>query len=152
VDALRKKGEKVHLNILGDGENKKSLQQKITELNLDDYVTLNGIVDKVPEFLWNADIYVHSAVYEPFGLALIEAMSAGLPVVCLDGKGNRDIIKNGENGFMLEENNVEAFAEKILQLMSDKQLYDKISSAALRTASGYDIVSYTDKLIALYEK
>ena len=48
-------------------------------------ITLHGNVDFVEKYLWDSDIYVHPALYEPFGLVLLEAMAAGLPVVSLDG-------------------------------------------------------------------
>ena len=49
------------------------------------------------EYLENSNLYVHTAFSEAFGLVLIEAMTAGLPVIALDAKGNRDIIENGKN-------------------------------------------------------
>ena len=56
---------------------------------------------------------MHSASYEPFGLVLLEAMAAGIPCVSIDGGGNRDIIINGENGFIIE---IQSAIEAVLDI------------------------------------
>ncbi len=142
-------GINAHLNVLGDGVNRKMLEEKTASLNLEKHISFRGNVPNVEEYLWNADVYVHSALYEPFGLVLIEAMVAGLPVVTLDGKGNRDIIKEGINGYMVP-NNVAHFAEKIRLLMNDKTLYSTVCEGARQFAEGYDIKAYTDNLLQIY--
>jgi glycosyltransferase involved in cell wall biosynthesis len=137
---------------LGDGKNRKALEEKTVSLRISDSVTFHGNVSNVEEFLWNSDVYVHAAIYEPFGLVLVEAMAAGLPVVSLDGRGNRDIIQDQKNGYILSEPDVVDFANKVGLLFHDKFKYEQIKQAGLETAKQFDIVSYTDKLLALYDK
>lgn len=151
VQELTVRGTNVHLHILGNGPNRQKLQAKIDASDLSKHITLHGNVAKVEEYLWNSDIYVHGAYYEPFGLVLVEAMAAGLPVVSLDGRGNRDIITNGENGYILPEQNARVFADTILQLANNKALYSRIQQAGLQTAQQFDIVKYVDKLLELYK-
>ena len=150
VEEMVRRGANVHLHILGDGPNRQKLQRKVDALKLSNHITLHGNVAKVEEYLWSSDIYVHGAYYEPFGLVLVEAMAAGLPVISLDGRGNRDIISNGENGYILPEQNAKTFADTIEQLASDKPLYNRIQQAGLQTAQQFDIVKYVDSLLALY--
>lgn len=152
VKRLTKKHYKVHLHVLGDGKNRKQLEEKALALKITDSVTLHGNVSNVQEFLWNCAVYVHAATYEPFGLVLVEAMAAGLPVVSLDGKGNRDIIQDQKNGYILHEPDVVDFANKVGLLFHDKFKYEQIKQAALETAKQFDIVSYADKLLDLYRK
>ncbi|MFN8285114.1 MAG: glycosyltransferase [Chitinophagales bacterium] len=149
VKKLKDDGVDVHLNVLGDGVTRKMLEEKSAAWGLQEQISFRGNVPNVEEYLWNADVYVHSALYEPFGLVLIEAMVAGLPVVSLDGKGNRDIIKEGVNGFM-PETDVTQFAQRLMQLHTDKQLYTSISSGAKKFAADYDIKAYCDKLLQIY--
>lgn len=152
VNALHLKKHKVFLDLLGDGPNKTLIDEKILNYKLQKYVSLKGNVEVVEDYLHNATIYVHSALYEPFGLALLEAMATGLPVVCLDGKGNRDIISNGVNGFMVYEQNADLFAEKIIELINNRELYISISNNAVEFARKHDIKEYVDKLMEIYFK
>jgi len=152
VHELVKRKQAVHLHILGDGPNRKRLVEKTMHLDLQQHITFHGNVQHVQDYLWNSDIYVHGAYYEPFGLAMVEAMAAGLPVVSLDGKGNRDIIRNGENGYILPEQNKAAFADIIIALANNKTLYQQILEEGFKTAQQFDIVSYTQKLLALYQQ
>jgi len=140
------------LNLLGDGVNRGDLQQQTLENRLNDHVVLHGNVDDVEKYLWQSDIYVHSATYEPLGLVLIEAMVAGLPVITLDGKGNRDLIEEGKNGTMLYTQNAEEFADKIMELWNNQEKYCEMSAYAQEYAKRYDIKTYVGNLMNLYEQ
>ncbi len=148
---LKKKNIDFQLTLLGEGKFKLAVEKKIIKLSLEKEVSLMGNVTNVQDFLSEADIYLHSAYYEPFGLVLLEAMAAGLPVITLDGKGNRDIIEEGKNGYMIYEQDAEKFAARIIQLWNDKQKMLEISSYAQQYAKKYDIVNYVDKLLGLYQ-
>lgn len=63
----------------------------------------------VNKHLQEENIYLHTATYEPFGLVMIEAMASGLPVISLDGKGNRAFINNRENGFIVYNQDINMF-------------------------------------------
>ncbi len=140
------------INLLGDGVNRKPLIEKNEELQLSKNVLFHGNVNNVEEFLWKSDIYLHSATYEPLGLVLLEAMAAGLPVITLDGKGNRDLIEQGKNGYMIYEQNPELFAQTIIDLWNDKEKYSEISTYAQEYAKQYDIKEYVEKLLGLYRE
>ncbi len=140
------------MNLLGDGEKYSEVANLINENQLESIVLQRGNVNNVEQYLHQSDIYVHSAYYEPFGLVLLEAMAAGLPVVCLDGKGNRDIMVQGKNGYMIEQQNAEQFADRILEIWNDKQKYKEMSVFAQNFAKGYDIKTYVDNLIDIYKR
>lgn len=150
IAILRDKGYNISLELLGEGQNRKFIEQQILNLGLSGIAFCRGNVNNVPDYLHNSDIFLHAAKHEAFGLVLIEAMAAGLPVVCLDGKGNRDIIEEGKNGFMVYEHNPELFADKIIELINNKDLYNSISKYAVEFAQKYDIKEYVDKLLTLY--
>lgn len=138
------------LKIAGEGPERKNLQRQIDEEDLLQYIQLPGAVNRIENLYREADILLHTALYESFGLVLVEAMACGLPVICLDGKGNRDIVENGKNGFILSDSNAELFTEKILLLAKDSRLYAEMSTNAMLAAHQYDIRLYVEKLIALY--
>ena len=140
------------LHFLGDGENRAMLEEKTRTLNLSGQVFFHGNVNNVEEWLWRSDIYLHSATYEPFGLVLLEAMAAGLPVVTLDGRGNRDVMEQGKNGYMIFEQNAEAFAEKIMDLWNDQAKHREISRYAQEFAGKFHIKKYVEHLLGLYLK
>jgi len=152
VESLIKKGLNPQLSILGEGHNRELLETTIEDKKLEKHIHLKGNVNKVEEFLWDADIYVHSASYEPFGLVLLEAMAAGIPCVSIDGGGNRDIIINDENGFIIEKGNTELFTESAVRLYKDEVLRQKIVFNALKYVSNFGIKEYVDKLISIYTR
>jgi glycosyltransferase involved in cell wall biosynthesis len=141
----------VHLTIVGEGDERISLQEKILQLNLSDQLSLVGLQEKVEMYLWNADLYVHSAITEGFGLTLIEAMACGLPVVCTDGKGNRELIQEGENGFMVGERDQKLFADKIELLLKNDNLRQEMGEKARKFAQGFGIEKYVESLLLLYK-
>lgn len=140
-----------HLDVLGDGPNHGKIVEKIKKFKLEDKITLHGNVNNVEEFLHESHLYIHPATYEPFGLVLIEAMSAGLPCVCLDGRGNRDVILNDKNGYIYKEQDAKKFADTIYRLLSDPERLQEMSSFALKFAADFDMSNYIKKLIDLYK-
>ncbi len=138
------------MHFLGDGANRNKLEQKIKEYQLGKFIFLHGNIENVEKFLWQSDIYIHSAANESFGLALLEAMAAGLPVITLDGKGNRDLIEQGKNGYMLFEEDAEKFADLIIELWNDKNKYQEISAYAQQFSKQFEMKNYCIKLLETY--
>lgn len=152
ANILKKRSLPFELHLLGDGVKKTELEIKAKNLGLDKELIFHGMVDRVEELLWQSQIYVHSANYEPLGLVLLEAMAAGLPVITLDGRGNRDLIVEGKNGFMLSEPDAEKFAGKILEVWQNEKLYSEMAAFAQEFAKGYDIKEYVDRLLIIYKQ
>lgn len=147
---LKQKGHNASLMLLGSGAEMQKVKDKVNKYGLGNQVTFAGNVEQVHYYLKDANVYVHSAYYEPFGLVLLEAMAAGLPVIALDGKGNRDLINDSVNGFFIAEQNAGLFADKILALTNNEAIYQKISKNAIEFARGFDIKNYVDRLLQLY--
>lgn len=150
VAELHKKGKDAKLLILGDGPLRPLIEKRIRQKKMESHITLCGNVANVQHYLNESSIYLHSATYEPFGLVLLEAMAAGLPVVCLNGKGNKELVQNGKTGFMLESISPRKFADRIIQITDDKHLYKRMSQNAQKFAEKYDIKNYIRLLVALY--
>jgi len=150
VKILDAKGVNVHLDILGEGPNRQKIRQKIIGSGLDKHITLHGNVERVEDYLHQSQIYVHPAVYEPFGLAILEAMAAGLPCVMLDGHGNRDIAEDGRNGFLVKIPSPRVFAEHVEHLIRTPGLYEEMSGYAVSFAKKFDIKEYGVKLLDFY--
>lgn len=151
VNYIKNKNYEVSLNIIGDGPEIKNIQNRILEMNLTSNIKLSGNQDLIEEQFKKADFYVHSAVYEPFGLVILEAMASRLAVVSLNGSGNSDIIDNGINGFILNENNYKKFGDIVIKLFSNTSNYKKIVRKGYKSALKYDITGYVNKLLKIYE-
>ena len=152
VSYLKTKGIRCKIDVLGDGPNRTSLQSKINSNNLQKEIILHGNIKNVEELMRNAEFCIHPATYEPFGLVLLEAMAAGLPVISLDGKGNRDIIQHKINGFIFQNQNAKQFGDVLIELKENSKKYFKIIKEGQNYASNYDIQNYTESLISYYHK
>ena len=147
ADHLKQKNVHFQMTILGDGPIRNELEELVKLKQLNGKVFFIGNQEKVEDFLWQSTIYLHSSMSEALGLALLEAMAAGLPVITLDGGGNRDLIEEGKNGYMIFEENPQLFADKISELWENQEKYKAMSQYAKQ----YDIKPYVDKLLALYQ-
>ena len=151
VSYLKNKGFDCKIHVLGDGPNKISMQSNINSNNLSKEIILHGNVKNVEKFMQNSEFYIHTASYEPFGLVLLEAMASGLPVISLDGMGNRDIIIHNQNGFIFSEQDPKVFGDTLIKLKNDKEEYLNIVAAGQKSASVYNIKNYVFNLMKLYE-
>src|SRR5690625_4682939 len=119
------------LVILGEGPLKEDLETQAITLNISNNVELPGAVKEVDWWLARASIFVFPSVSEGFPNALVEAMAAGLPCISFDcDSGPRDIIRNGENGILLEVRDVEALKFNIEKMMNDEALRRKMGKNA----------------------
>ncbi len=150
LDILLELSERgVHANclFLGDGPKKTKVQNIAKEMGISDQCHFLGNVENVEQYLWQSDVYVHTATYEPLGLVLLEAMAAGFPVISLDGGGNRDLMINGKNGFLIEKQDPKEFADRILEVYQNNE----ISNFNAEFAKQFDIKTYCDKLLEIYQ-
>lgn len=148
---LDKLGIQYEINLLGNGEHFESVKNAIASNGLEGKILMRGIVNDVEKWYKQSHIYLHTAYYEPFGLVFLEAMAAGLPVVTLDGKGNRDIILEGKNGHMIFEQNAKQFAQIIADLWNDKDRYAQMSVFGNEFSKNFDIKEATNRLIEFYK-
>jgi len=148
--ALQKRGLRFEIIMLGEGNDFEKVKAKVKANHLEGVISMPGNTVNVADYYAAANVYVHVATYEPFGLVLLEAMASGLPVITLDGQGNRDLIKPGQNGYMIYTQNAEDFADAIEKTVAVKEEYSRMSDNAAAFAGRYDIKEYVDKLIRLY--
>lgn len=126
--------------IVGDGEEKDKIIETIKTCKLDDSVKLIKPTKKIAEIYKQASIFALSSRVEGFGMVLLEAMSFGIPCISFDcPSGPRDVVKNGLNGFLIENMNDEEYATKLQEmiLMSDKELKE-LGNNAFETVKNWD--------------
>lgn len=113
------------LTIVGGGEQHHQLLERAAMYGLEDFVEFTGMVssEEVMNKFLASDIYVMTSHTEAFPMVLLEASSVGLPLLSFDVPvGPAAIIKDGENGYLTEYENKEQMAEKIIELLTDREL------------------------------
>ncbi len=106
---------------------------------------------KLIEYYLAADLFVFPSYIETFGMVLVEANAAGLPVVTSDAPGCRDVIKDGYNGLLAEIGNNKIFAEKISHILTDKELYQQLCLNIADNVKQYDWELISESYRKLYE-
>jgi glycosyltransferase involved in cell wall biosynthesis len=106
----------------------------------------------VNTFLGRADIFVLPSRHEGFGLALVEAMAAGLPVIASNIEGPADIVTDGEDGLLFDSGSEEELATKIATLIQYPAVTEKIRTNGRITAGKYDISSMRDRYVEIYRR
>lgn len=141
IDVWRKVNEKHPdwiLEIYGEGSLRKELQDKIDSLNLTDTLTLKGNEKNIQLKYLESSIYVMSSRYEGMPMVLLEAMSCGLPLVSFDCPcGPKDIIKDGENGFLVKFGNIDEMAKKINYLIENEDKRIEIGKKSKELSYNY---------------
>jgi len=118
------------LDVYGDGPQRPELTRQIQQLNLGELVTLHGAIDGPQAALRDAELLVLPSEAEGFGLVLIEAMAAGVPVVATEAPGIRDVVQDGETGLLVPVGAPAALAEAIRRVLEDSALRERLIQAA----------------------
>lgn len=141
-----------NLAIYGQGEWKEMLEEMITERNLNSRISLNPPTNNIGKVYSESSMLVMSSNYEGFPMVMIEAMASGLPVVSFDFKcGPKDIIDNGENGFLVSNGDIDSLAETMMKLMADDELRKEMGEQAKKVVERYSEQKVMDKWVSLFE-
>ena len=131
ADELIKKGIKARFFIAGTGSYENVLKEKVKAMNLTDNVIFTGFITDVDKLMAITDVQANASYgTEATSLALLEGMSIGIPAVVSDFGGNPGVIKTGRNGIVVPKQNSHALAEGLEKLLTDDELYKKMSAGA----------------------
>ena len=137
------------LRIVGEGA-VNDMIQLANELGIGNHVRFDGYVDDIFPILQEVDSLLMCSRNEAMGRVTAEAMSAGLPVIGRNSGGTAELIVHGDDG-LLYDNGYTELAEQMIKLMSDKELYRRISLNALRKArANFTNESYVEQVRSLY--
>jgi glycosyltransferase involved in cell wall biosynthesis len=141
------------LIILGDGPERNHLEECIAELNLEQDVFLPGFNSEISSNIKHADIFILPSFFEGISISLLEAMSAGLPVIASNVGGNVELIEHNINGFLFSPENTDRLAQCILNLCRDQATRSKFSdNTRQKFKSKYSIETALNQYHTLYYK
>ena len=153
-DLVKKKIPDATLTIIGGGDEFEKLNSQIKELGLEESVKITGMVSsaEVTANMLASDLYVMTSHTECFPMVLLEASSVGLPLVAFDVPvGPRSIIKEGENGNLIEYQDKEQMAEKIISLLRERKILKEYGKNAKQYSYQYLAEVVMSKWYDLFE-
>ena len=128
------------LEIYGESNKNQDLQKLANSLNIGTNVTFFEPVKNINDKFLETSIMVLTSRTEGFGMVIIEAMATGLPVIAYDCPvGPRSIITNNENGFLIEDGNVNLFVEKLNLLIENENLRIEMGNKAKENSNRYNL-------------
>ncbi|MBI2406262.1 MAG: glycosyltransferase family 4 protein [Candidatus Harrisonbacteria bacterium] len=139
------------LFIVGDGPEREMLEKKVETMHLQGSIVLMGRLsrERLARYLKAADVFVLNTGYEGFSHQLVEAMSAGLPVVTTAVGGNVEVIEDKVNGILVDYNDREMLAEAMKFLLRNPAAREKLGVAAAETASEFTTAKMMEQLARL---
>ena len=157
--------KKIKFKFLFVGQGVDKLKEDINSNDLSDRIILIDTSDnfdidsgqypssKIIEYLLISDIFVFPSVLESFGVVIIEAMAAGLPLVANEVPGSRDLICNNKTGFLSKKiNDTNTFIKKINLLIKNKKIAEQMKANSIRESKKYDWKKISLKYLNLYNK
>jgi glycosyltransferase involved in cell wall biosynthesis len=143
-------GEDAYLMFAGAGPLRPALELEATSLGISDRVRFLGFANQsaLPELYTSSDVFVLPSEYEPFGLAVNEAMLCGCPVIVSDRVGARfDLVREGETGYVFPCGDVDGLAAILRRALNDRQRLCRIGEAARARMAGWSHLDYARALV-----
>jgi glycosyltransferase involved in cell wall biosynthesis len=156
LNEIRKEMD-INLVVMGVGHHAdqlESVKKLINDLNLNENVTLLEWTDRADVFniISKSKLYLSTARYEGLPYSVIEALALSKTCVVSDCDGNRDLIEDGYNGFVIKDENIEKYKEKILLLLNNPNINDNLASNAFKSYNDYyNIEKNISKLETIYK-
>jgi glycosyltransferase involved in cell wall biosynthesis len=141
------------LALIGDGPDADSLKKLAKKLGVGKRVDFVGRIpfEQMPNHLKAADYFAFASITETQGLVTLEAMAADLPVIAVDATGTSDIVEDGKDG-ILTENNPDSLAAGIRRVLDDPELAQHLQAGAIAKAEEFETLHVTRKMLAVYEQ
>ena len=129
ADKLR--DENIIFNIIGSGSEKEKLKDLINKLNLTGIVNLTPASTNLEKHIDNCDLYLMTSRTEAAPLVLLEALAYSKPIVAYDCPiGVREIVSDGENGFLIDNGDIDEYVKKVKEILHSNETYDQLSIGA----------------------
>lgn len=149
LKTFKKVSEKLNVKLLmvGDGPEKERAMRYCRAQSMEDSVLFLGRSNQIDEILCFSDLFLLPSEQESFGLAALEAMVHGVPVVCSDVGGLPEVIEEGVSGYLCPLGDVDAMANRAIHILEDPERHKRFKRQAYESSKKFDI----DKVITHYE-
>ena len=137
--------------IVGDGPDKKELEELAVQLNIDNDIDFVGWQDNVHFWLQKSKCFVLTSDSEGLSQALIQAMMTGLPAITSDVGDMGDLLENGQSGYLISELKAERFSEKFIELLEDNAVLRRFSDNALNSAQRFSVLQVEQKWLQIFD-
>jgi glycosyltransferase involved in cell wall biosynthesis len=152
MSILHRRGISATLEIAGAGPTGALLRKKAAELSLTSSVTFVGEIRDPIEFIRRGRIFAMPSLSEGFGIAALEAMAAGVPVVATSVGGLTEIVSHERTGLVVPPRNPSRLADSIERLLDDSSLRRRLAQNASEIVKRFDLQQSTTDLIGIYER
>jgi len=152
MKAIAQTGREIYYILVGFGHEEPFLRRLAGELGIADRVHFLGYRQDVADLYRCADVFCFSSFHEGLSLSLMEAMASGLPVLCSDIRGNRDLIVSGEGGFLCAPKDVGAFSDGLNKLMDDVPMRKRFGAFNAERVRGFSSEAVGEKMRRIYEE
>jgi phosphatidylinositol alpha 1,6-mannosyltransferase len=144
--------ERPRFTIAGDGVHRRRLEREVARLGVAAHVEFRGFMkrDDLRQMLAASQLFVHPTVKEAFGIVLLEARAAGLPVIAMGQSGARDIVDHGRTGLLAGDHH--QFADHIVSLVRDHALRRRMTVAAPDGLEPYSVPRVADQHLETYAR
>ena len=146
-----KKHDNVRLLLAGNGPEHDSLVGLINELDLGMYVELLGYRTDLEDYVNICDLVVSASYREGLPLNIMEAMICGKPVVASDNRGHRELIKDGQNGILVDLNKDSGFTDSISLLIENQEVRDRFSVNGMSMVEPFKVENVKGELVRIYD-
>ncbi len=143
----------IYYLLVGIGEKERELKNYVLVSNLVSRIRFLGYREDIPKILNAVDIFALTSLREGLPRAIMEAMAAGKPIIATNMRGNRDLVVDGVNGYLVPVNDIEATAKAITKLAKNKMLMTKMGEEGRKIIQDYAIekvLSEMDEIYSLY--
>jgi glycosyltransferase involved in cell wall biosynthesis len=141
------------LDIYGFGNERDALQQRIDTLGIREQARLCGYTKDFPKVLSTASVFAMSSIYEGFPMVLLEAMTAGLPLIAYDcPRGPAELIRDGVNGALVPDGDTSAYTAGLLRMIDNADLRRSMGLAAWQDAHAYQMPAIVDRWLDLFRQ
>ncbi|SHJ24505.1 N-acetyl-alpha-D-glucosaminyl L-malate synthase BshA [Flavobacterium haoranii] len=136
------------LMMVGDGPEKEKAEQRCIDLKIHDKVVFFGNSNEIDKILCYSDLFLLPSETESFGLAALEAMACGVPVISSNSGGLPEVNIDGKTGYLSDVGNIEEMSQNAIQILSDENRLLSFKQNALENAKNFDI----QQILPLYEQ
>ncbi len=141
----------IHYFICGQGRQEEELRSLVKKLAMERQIHFLGYRTDIKELLQGADIFLFTTLQEGLPRSMMEAMASGLPCIASKVRGNTDLLKEGENGYLISPNDVEGFAAAIISLAGDDKARKEIGINNIKRMIDFSFDTAETALFNIYK-